>query len=61
MKRNRVQIMPLPPSQATAATELSEESSSPKSISQDVPPLNILSRPKRLIKPSLKALENMEL
>ena len=59
LKRNRVQIIPLPPSPPTAATTLSEESS--KSVSEDVPPLNILSRPKRLIKPSLKALENMAL
>eukprot|EP00795_Rhopilema_esculentum_P003277 gene3277-1608_t len=57
VKRNRVQIMPLPPSPPTAATTLSEESS--KSVSQDVPPLKISSRSKRLIKPSRKALENI--
>eukprot|EP00795_Rhopilema_esculentum_P016659 gene16659-8097_t len=57
VKRNRIQIMPLPPSPPTAATTLSEESS--KSVSQDVPPLKISSRSKRLIKPSRKALENI--
>ena len=62
VKRNRVQITPLPPlpTSVTTATTLSQ--SSPVSVSERpaIPPLNILSRPKRIIKPSLKARENMD-
>ena len=60
-KSNRVQITPLPPSptSVTTATTLSQSNSVSASERPVIPPLNILSRPKRVIKPSLKALENM--
>ena len=65
IKRNRVHITPLPP--VTGRTEPETAVTTPESTVPDAspqrrrtPPLNILSRPKRIIKPSLKALENME-
>ena len=61
VKRNRVQITPLPPSTPSVKTATTQSQSSPVSVSERpvTPPLNILSRPKRIIKPSLKARENM--
>ena len=62
VKRNRVQITPLPPSPTSVTTATTLSQSSPLSVSERpaIPPLNILSRPKRIIKPSLKARENMD-
>ena len=65
MKHNRVQITPLPP--ATRAVEPEARAIEPEITTLDTSPqrrrthpLNSLNRPKRLIKPTLKVLENME-
>ena len=62
VKRNRVQITPLPPSPTSVTTATTLSQPSPVSVSERpvIPPLNILTRPKRIIKPSLKARENMD-
>jgi len=60
VRRNREQIVPLSPSTHTRSPD-SKVQTTPVESTNKTTELNILSRPKRNIKPTLKALENMSL
>ena len=63
LRRNWVHLVPLPDSNPSESSQVSEDrkegNPEPRTVVQERSPLNILSRPKRTIKPSLKARENM--
>jgi len=60
VRRNREHIVPLSPSTHTRSPD-SKVQTTPVESTNKTTELNILSRPKRNIKPTLKALENMSL
>ena len=63
LRRNRVHLVPLPDSNQSESSQVSEDrkegNPEPRTFEQQRSPLNILSRPRRTMKPSLKARENM--
>ena len=60
LRRNRVHLVPLPDSNQSESSQVSEDCKEDNpEVEQQRSPLNILSRPRRTIKPSLKARENM--
>ena len=63
LRRNRVHLVPLLDSNQSESSQVSEDrkegNPEPRTVVQQRSPLNILSRPRRTIKPSLKARENM--
>ena len=64
LRRNRVHLIPLPETSQSQSTQESkdcqEDVADTRTFEQDQSPLNILSRPRRTIKPSLKVRENLE-
>ena len=64
LRRNRVHLIPLPEASQSQSTQESkdcqENVADTRTFEQDQSPLNILSRPRRTIKPSLKVRENLE-
>ena len=60
IRRNREHIVPLNPGTPVKSPDVKMRAT-PVKIPEKKTELNILSRPKRTIKPSLKALENMSL
>ena len=63
LRRNRVHLVPLPDSNQSESSQVSEDrkegNPEPRTVAQLRSPLNILSKPRRTIKPSLKVRENM--